>query len=247
MRAKNAEISNTEKTRLQQEADRFLVFARQLADRMADVGLDKLRGGLFDLVERQPRNNMPIQFAYSCTKDFWQQEQGILAYLILHGATANDQKYLALARECIGFWNLFFLGRDRQGIFFRTTTDGLPIIQGSYAQKGGHAISGYHAFELNYLAYLYTRLFVCTGSQSDNNFCLYFKVTHNGDKQTINVLPDFFPPDSIEIEKICFNGIDYTAERKPKAPNAYQICIEHIPPGKDGTLEIAVQFRQRAG
>ena len=30
---------------------------------------------------------MPTQFAWGATKDFWQQEQGILAYLILYGAT----------------------------------------------------------------------------------------------------------------------------------------------------------------
>lgn len=34
---------------------------------------------------------------------------------------------------------------------------GIPIIQGNYGNKGGHAISGYHAFELNYLAHVYLR------------------------------------------------------------------------------------------
>lgn len=246
MRARDPGISSAEQTRLQQQSDTLLAFARRLADRMGEVGLDAIRGGIFDLVERQPSNDMAVQFAYGCTKDFWQQEQGILAYLILHGATTNDRKYLDLARECIAFWNLFFLDRDRQGIFFRTTANGLPVIEGSYAQKGGHSISGYHAFELNYLAHLYTRAFVCTGRDSDNNFCLYFKVHRNTDQTSINVLPDFFPPDRLAIEKISMNGIDYTDERKPTDRNNYQIRIEDIPAGSDGTVEIAVQFRQRA-
>jgi mannose/cellobiose epimerase-like protein (N-acyl-D-glucosamine 2-epimerase family) len=246
MRAKDPGFSIAERTQLEQQADTFLAFARRLADRMAEAGLDKIRGGVFDLVERQPSNDMPVQFSYGCTKDFWQQEQGILAYLILHGATPNDRKYLDLARECIGFWNLFFLDRDRQGVFFRTTANGLPIIEGSYAQKGGHSISGYHAFELNYLAHLYTRAFACDCSKSDDdNFCMYFKVTNNSDQESINVLPDFFPPDLLEIVKISFNGIDYTDDRRPSDRNNYQIRIDDVPVGSDGTLEIAVEFRQR--
>lgn len=245
MRARDPGVSSAEQARLQQQSDTFLDFARRLGDRMAEVGLDKIRGGIFDLVERQPNNGMSVQFAYGCTKDFWQQEQGILAYLILHGATRNDRKYLDLARECIAFWNLFFLDRERQGIFFRTTSDGLPIIEGSYGQKGGHAVSGYHAFELNYLAHLYTRAFVCTGRDTDNNFCLYFKVHRNSDQTSINVLPDFVPPDRIEITKISMNGIDYTDERRPGDRNNYQIRIEDLAMGSDGTLEIAVEFRQR--
>jgi len=245
MRANDPSYSADERSQLQKQADDFLAFARRLGDRMAEVGLDKIRGGIFDLVERQPSNDLQVQFAYGCTKDFWQQEQGILAYLILHGATANDRKYLDLARESIGFWNLFFLDRDRQGIFFRTTANGLPVIEGSYSQKGGHSVSGYHAFELNYLAHLYTRAFVCRGKESDNSFCMYFKVTNHGDQTSINVLPDFFPPDLLEIVWISFNGIDYTDDRKPSDRNNYQIRIDDVAVASDGTLEIVVELRQR--
>ena len=41
--------------------------------------------------------------------------------------------------------------------------------------KSSHAI-GYHAFELAYLAHLYTRAYVAAGGGSDNSFCLYFKI-----------------------------------------------------------------------
>ena len=72
-------------------SDRCLEVAQRLADRMGEVGLDKIRGGIFDCVERNPNGGMPTQFAWGATKDFWQQEQGILAYLILYGATGNPR------------------------------------------------------------------------------------------------------------------------------------------------------------
>jgi len=56
------------------------------------------------------------------------------------------------------------------------------------------------------------------------------------------VLPDFFPPDLVEIRKITFNGINYTDSRKLAARNYYQIRIDDVPRGSDGTLEIVVEF-----
>ena len=178
-------------------SDRCLEVAQRLADRMGEVGLDKIRGGIFDCVERNPSGGMPTQFAWGATKDFWQQEQGILAYLILYGATGNPH-YLRLARECRAFWNLFFLDRERQGYFFRTTENGLPILEGQYGMKSSHAI-GYHAFELAYLAHLYTRAYVAAGSGCDNSFCLYFKICSIKQQTSINVLPDFMPPGRVRI------------------------------------------------
>jgi mannose/cellobiose epimerase-like protein (N-acyl-D-glucosamine 2-epimerase family) len=227
----------------EQRASRCHDLSRRLGDKMADLGLDKVRGGIFDCVERKPLNGMQTHFVWQATKDFWQQEQGILAYLILHGAADGDQKYLALARECSAFWNLFFLDRDRQGIYFRTTENGLPIIEGSYGQKGGHSVSGYHAYELNYLAHLYTRAFVDTGRGSDRNFCVYFKILSNRDLKSLNVLPDFVPPGHLEIRSIRANGIDVTKERKPPQPNFFQIDIDGLfgAPG-DGSIELVVEL-----
>ena len=206
------------------------------------MGLDKIRGGIFDCVERQPNGGMPTQFAWGDTKDFWQQEQGILAYLILHGATQNDQKYLQLARECSAFWNLFFLDRERQGYFFRVTENGLPILEGQYGQRSSHAI-GYHAFELAYLAHVYTRSFVAAGGGSDNSFCLYFKVLQNPDQTSINVLPDFMPPGKLEITRIRANGVDVTADRKPSGPDNHQISLQGLEGSpSDGMIELVVEF-----
>ncbi len=224
-------------------ADRCLAVARKLGHAMAEVGLDKIRSGVFDAVQRNPDNGMPTQFAWGCTKDFWQQEQGILAYLILHGAEQGDKEFLALARELMAFWNLFFLDRDRQGIYFRTTADGLPIVQGAYGQKGGHSISGYHAFELNYLAHLYIRSYVIADKDDDNGFCLYFKLSPRRDQTSINVLPDFLPPGLVRIAGVRVDGVDRTSDLAPTNANDFQIQVG----GSADPVELVVQFETLPG
>ena len=94
--------------------ERFRALAVELGDAMETRGVDGIRGGVFDAVERQPSNGLPIEFSWGNTKDFWQQEQAILAYLVLHGTRPGDGKYLALARECAAFWNCFFLDQERR-------------------------------------------------------------------------------------------------------------------------------------
>ncbi len=184
---------------------RCLDLAIKLAKSMAEVGVDQLRGGLFDAVEREPRNGQPIEFAWGSTKDFWQQEQSILAYLILHGLTGNLD-FLALAREGEAFWNLFFLDRDNRGVFFRTSEDGTPIITGMHGQKAGHAVAGYHSFELNYLADLYIRTYVEKAPGQDANFCIYFKPDRTCGQRSINIMPDFFPPGKLMVVSVRING-----------------------------------------
>jgi len=233
---------SAEAVRYDERCNKCLALARRLGDDMMDAGLDTIRGGVFDCVDRNP-TDMPIRFTWGATKDFWQQEQGILAYLILHGATENDQKYLALARECSAFWNVFFLDRERQGYFFRTTENGLPILEGEYGRRGGHAL-GYHAFELGYLAHVYTRTFVAAGGLSDNSFCLYFKVRPTRDQTSINVLPDFLPPGKLEISRIRANGVYVTSDRKPQQPNFFQINLEGLQTSGSGdVIELVVEFR----
>ncbi|MFD2181945.1 AGE family epimerase/isomerase [Rhodoplanes azumiensis] len=223
-------------------AKRLLQVARKLGDDMATVGLDAVRGGIFDCVERHPSGGMPIQFAWGATKDFWQQEQGVLAYLILHGATVGDSNYLQLARECAAFWNLFFLDRERQGYYFRTTENGLPILDGQYGMKSSHAI-GYHAFELAYLAHVYIRTFVDAGNGADNGFCLYFRIRPSSSMTTINVLPDFMPPGRLSIERVVVNGIDMTAQLKPANPDDFQISLANLSGAQDGgAIALVVQF-----
>jgi len=233
------ENQKTAAQQLQQRADSCRATATRLADSMAQVGTDVLRGGVFDAVERHPDNGMPIEFAWGSTKDFWQQEQGILAYLVLYGAT-GQQFYLDLAEECMAFWNLFFLDRDRQGVYFRTTEGGIPWIEGIYGQKGSHS-TGYHVSELNYLAHLYLRSHVDRGG--DRGFCLYFRVLSNHEQTSINVLPDFMPPNRVAIKAVRVNGIDRTEQLKPNSVDDFQVRLEGIEPNTDdGSIDLVVEF-----
>jgi mannose/cellobiose epimerase-like protein (N-acyl-D-glucosamine 2-epimerase family) len=216
----------------QDKADKCMKVATTLADDMAIFGVDQIRGGCFDAVERNPSNGMPLEFAWSSTKDFWQQEQGILAYLILHGATGKDD-YKKLARRMMAFWNLFFLDHDYNGIFFRVSDDGIPITTGSYGAKGGHSISGYHAFELNFLAHLYIRSFVSPGEAGENsNFVLYFKPDKDCNQQSLNVLPDFFPPGMVRLKSVTVRGM----RRAGEMPEDFQI---YLSPDELGNMVIA--------
>jgi hypothetical protein len=219
------------------QADKLMSLADRLGKSMAEYGIDQFRSGCFDAVERTPANGMPNEFTWGNTKDFWQQEQAVLAYLILHGYT-RDQEYLQLARETAAFWNLFFLDHDNQGIFFRVTDNGLPYIQGNYGNKEGHS-TGYHAFELNFLAHIYTRTYILKEKGSDDDFCLYFKPDRQSGQRSINVLPDFFKPGDLEIVSISVNGI----RRSSVDPDNFQIPLNESELGS----EVAVTFCPRLG
>jgi hypothetical protein len=228
-----------------QRAESSLNLARKLGNSMAEVGLDQIRGGVFDAVEREPSNGMPIQFTWGNTKDFWQQEQGVLAYLILHGATEGDQNFLQLSRELAGFWNLFFLDHDNRGVFFRVTENGLPVVQGAYAQKGSHSVAGYHSFELNYLAHLYMRAYVSNAAGTDDNFCLYFRPSAKSGQHSINVLPDFMKPGTVQIASVRVNGI-----KRPDLLSAvenFQVPLNESDMGCDVIVEFTAGEKKAKG
>jgi mannose/cellobiose epimerase-like protein (N-acyl-D-glucosamine 2-epimerase family) len=220
------------------QASPLAELANNLARNMGKLAIDQVRGGCFDAVEREPKHDMPVEFAWSNTKDFWQQEQAILAYLILYGYT-NDENdkadYLQLARECTAFWNLFFLDLDNRGIFFRVTDDGLPVVAGNYANKAGHAQAGYHAFELNYLAHIYIRTYVEKGE--DKEFCLFFRPDQQSRQRSINVLPDFMRPGAVSVKAITVDGVG----RNSVDPDNFQIELSESEMG----AEVAVLFRAR--
>lgn len=229
---------------LDRMADRCIAVATRLGDRMTEVGVDPLRGGVFDAVLRNPTNGLPVEFAWGSTKDFWQQEQGVLAYLLMYGATRRPE-YQAMARECMAFWNLFFLDRDRQGVYFRTTEDGLPITEGVYGQKGSHSMAGYHALELNYLAHIYVRSHVEPGA-ADRCFSLYFHVLRDREQQSINVLPDFMPSNQVEVRRIRANGLDRTEELRPVGADDFQIRLDGVDPNRvDGSIDLVIEYAIR--
>ncbi len=220
-----------------QYADKALKLATTLADKMLEFGLDPVRGGCFDAVERDPQNGMTFEFPWSSTKDFWQQEQGILAYLVLYGQT-KKQQYLDAAREIMAFWNLFFLDRDNRGIFFRVTDIGSPVIEGDYANKAAHAIAGYHSFELNYLAHLYTRSLAELIPDVQHQFCLHFHLTANNRHRSINVLPDYFPPGKIKITDISINGVRSLVAD----PHNFQITLSEADLSSVSGCNLVVKF-----
>jgi mannose/cellobiose epimerase-like protein (N-acyl-D-glucosamine 2-epimerase family) len=192
-------------------AEELVRIAELLGTRMAADGVDTHRGGVFDALERRPGNGMPQEFTWGNHKDFWQQEQGILAYLSLHGAT-SDTRYLDLARETAAFYNLFFLDHRDGGIYFRVTDDGLPYLLGDQRDKGGHAISGYHSLELCYLAHAYTRTYV-----DGKGFCLHFRPEPGA--AAVNVLPDFIPPSALRLRRVVVAG----EERRSFPPDRFQV------------------------
>eukprot|EP00026_Physarum_polycephalum_P001674 Phypoly_transcript_01676.p1 GENE.Phypoly_transcript_01676~~Phypoly_transcript_01676.p1 ORF type:complete len:873 (+),score=105.89 Phypoly_transcript_01676:492-3110(+) len=216
------------------DTKKLIHVAEKLARDMVKVGaVDLHRGGCFDAVERQPTNGQTIEFTWSNTKDFWQQEQGILAYYILYGRT-QDSKYLDYARDMTAFWNVFFLDHDTKSTFFRTTDDGLPLIKDGYGAKAGHAIAGYHAFELNFLAHIYISAYV-----TNKPFVLYFLPTTN----TTNVLPDGFSKHAnLKITRVTSNGIEISTYEnftvKCVCPQNHKIGAGHT---------LAVQFTPDSG
>lgn len=223
-------------------AARCMQMAERLGRSMSDIGVDQIRGGCFDAVEREPFTGerkfgppMPVEFTWLNTKDFWQQEQAILACLILYGHT-RDPLYLENARRLEAFWNIAFLDREHHGMYFRVSENGLPIVQGGYEIRGGHSdASGYHCFELNYLAHIYNRAYVAQTNGTDPVFSMYFRPDPDCRANSINVLPDFMRPGSVQIERVLVNG-------RPRAhtdPNYFQIELQE----SDRGANIAVVFR----
>jgi mannose/cellobiose epimerase-like protein (N-acyl-D-glucosamine 2-epimerase family) len=236
--AESAKENQEEAQESKQLADKLMNLANQLGTSMAKIGVDLFRGGLYDVLERNPKNGLPMEFTWSTTKDFWQQEQAILAYLILYGCSEKGEEekkeYLHLAQEMASFWNLFFLDLDNKGIFFRVTDSGMPVIQGSYGNKATHSIAGYHAFELNYLAHVYMSTYV-----TKKPFCLYFKPDKNCRQRSINVLPDFVKPDTLQVSRISIDG----TERTNIDPNNFHIELGEQEFQLGSAAEIIVEFK----
>lgn len=224
------------------DADKLSKFANRLGQDMAKLGIDQIRSGAFDTVERHPSNGNPVEFPWLNTKDFWQQEQGILAYLILFGYSILEgesefsEDYLKLARELQAIWNLYFLDRERNGVFFRVSDNGLPVISSTYGDKGNHSISGYHVFELSYLAHVYLRTYLPRNQRHHSGLVLHFRPMNNKPFRSINVLPDFLGADAVELKEVVINGL----QRKISDPQNFQIPLRE----SDANCKITVVFQQ---
>jgi mannose/cellobiose epimerase-like protein (N-acyl-D-glucosamine 2-epimerase family) len=178
--------------------EEYETLARRIGTEMPKVGMDKQRGGWYDVLERFLRSGEELhRFAFHDRKAWWQQEQGILAYLIMAGVL-GDEEYLTLTRESASFYNSFFLDHDDGAVYFSVLANGIPYLMGTERFKGSHSMSGYHSTELCYLAAVYTNLLI-TKQPLD----LYFKPLPAAFKRNIlRVSPDILPPGSIRIDKV---------------------------------------------
>jgi mannose/cellobiose epimerase-like protein (N-acyl-D-glucosamine 2-epimerase family) len=185
--------------------DKYTALARRIAREMPLVGMDRQRGGWYDVMERsRAEGDERYRFAFHDRKAWWQQEQGILAYLILHGVL-GEPEYLKFARESSAFYNGFFLDNDDGATYFNTLASGVPYLMGTERFKGSHSSSGYHTTELCYLASVYTNLLI-NGQPMD----FHFKPKRNGfPRNILRVSPDLLPPGSIFIDQVFVNDEPY--------------------------------------
>ena len=185
--------------------EEYVSFARKIAELMPAAGSDLQRGGWYDVVERETKpDGKHYRFVWHDRKAWWQQEQAILAYLILHGIL-RDTEYLRLARESAAFYNAFFLDHDDGGVYFNTLASGLPYLLGNERFKGSHSMSAYHSMELCYLSATYINLLI-----TKEPLNMYFKPYPNSFKNNIlRVAPDILPPGSIFIEECSIDGKPY--------------------------------------
>lgn len=175
--------------------------AAQLAATMPAVGRDGQRGGWYDVVERTPVDGRH-RFAWHDRKAWWQQEQSILAYLVLAGHTGGGD-YLRHAREAAAFYNAHFLDHDEGAVHFTVLAQGIPYLVGNERLKGSHAMAMYHKAELCYLAETYTQLLV-HGEPLDMWFRPRPDAAHPG--RLLRVAPDVLPPGRVELEKVFVDG-----------------------------------------
>ncbi len=184
---------------------RYLELIRKIAAVVPDVGRDKQRGGWYDMVERELAPGQEFhRLIWHDRKAWWQQEQGILAFLILAGSL-QEPEYLRIARESSAFYNAWFPDNDSGGVYFNVLASGVPYLLGTERLKGSHSMSGYHAFELCYLAAVYTNLLLTKQSMD-----FYFKPKPGALKDNIlRVAPDLLPPGSIRIDAVWINGNRY--------------------------------------
>ncbi len=85
------------------EKPEYVSLARRIAEEMPKVGMDRQRTGWYDVMERMKYDKQEWnRLAFHDRKAWWQQEQGILAYLILNG-TLGDREYLKITARIPSF------------------------------------------------------------------------------------------------------------------------------------------------
>ena len=74
-------------------SDKYVDLARKIGELMPTVGMDKQRGGWYDVMERVTSEGEEWhRVAWHDRKAWWQQEQAILAFLILTGILGEEYR-----------------------------------------------------------------------------------------------------------------------------------------------------------
>ena len=207
--------------------DAYVALADKIAEIMPAVGSDQQRGGWYDVVERtlQPGQKWH-RFVWHDRKAWWQQEQAILAYLILAGTHGNEE-HLRLGREAASFYNAWFLDHGDGGIYFNVLANGLPYLLGSERLKGSHSMSGYHSTELCYLAAVYTNLLI-----REQPMLFYFKPKASSFPDGIlRVAPDLLPPGRVKLSNVWIDDQPYDDFDKEK-------MTVRLPEGKEVRVRV---------
>ncbi len=215
-----------------EDKDSYKELAHKIAELMPEHGMDKQRTGWYDVVDRQLEDGQQFhRFAWHDRKAWWQQEQGILAYLIMNGTYSTDTS-LKYARESSSFYNAWFLDHDSGAIYFNTLANGVPYLLGTEREKGSHSMSGYHSFELCYLASVYSNLLI-----TKQGMDFYFKPNPNDLKgRILRVAPDLLPKGSIKIESVTIDGEAYSnfdseglTVTLPDTNERVKVCVRIVP------------------
>jgi len=211
-------------------SEHYVELSRKIAALMPPVGSDRQRGGWYDVMEREKADNQEwYRYVWHDRKAWWQQEQAILAYLILSGIL-GDEEYRTEAHHATAFYNAWFLDHDAGGVYFNVLADGLPYLLGNERLKGSHSMSAYHNTELCYLAAVYTNLLI-TRQPLD----LHFKPRVDGfHDRILRVAPDILPPGSIRIEQVWVDGqpwSEFDSER---------LTVTLPPPGQEVNVKVRV-------
>jgi mannose/cellobiose epimerase-like protein (N-acyl-D-glucosamine 2-epimerase family) len=185
----------------------YVDLAEKIAALMPTVGYDNQRFGWYDVVERtlEPGHKFH-RYAWHDRKAWWQQEQGILAYLILQGHSPANSDYKKYADESSTFYNAFFLDHNDGGVYFNVLANGIPFLVGTERFKGSHSMSAYHSTELCFLSTVYIDLMI-----KKRPLDLYFKPLANGFRnRLLRVSPDMLPASSVRLTSCEIDGQAYS-------------------------------------
>jgi mannose/cellobiose epimerase-like protein (N-acyl-D-glucosamine 2-epimerase family) len=199
---------------------------RELAERigrtMPPLAGDTRRGGWYDVLERTPADG-GHPMSWHDRKAWWQQEQAVLAYLVLAGQ-GGDEFFLRQARESAAFYNAFFLDHDEGAVYFTVQADGTPHLVGTERLKGSHSMSMYHAAELCLLATVYQRLLV-NGEPLE----LWFRPRPDGfADRKLRVAPDVLPAGRVRLAEVEIDGSPHAEFDQEQLTVALPDSADHL-------------------